>query len=843
MPAKKTAKKTGSKKSAKTRVNKNLLKRQIWAVVLIMLGIFLFLSVLPFTSGFMGAVGPAIKSFFTGIYGFCGFLLPLLSIYIAVELIREKTSAQIIAGAWLIVGILTCMSVCFSLFYDGGTELAFVYKAGQELLCGGVIGTYICSFLSSGIGKAGTVILMLTLIIIFVIICTRVTLKQIIRSVFPFRDDKVREDARKRIDSINEKMEENEQNISAGVPGFPKREIKIRKLKNSIDVPIDSDGPVPEYNNDMPDADISSDKTLDTIINLAEASKIDAQNAGNINADAEIDDDKIGTVSSSEFGNDNIDELISEAISKKMQADEKNTDVPDEKKDEADVSSELDREIKKEAKPYRFPPLSILKTAVSDNTDVSGELKQNAKKLIDTLQSFGVAASILNVARGPSVTRYELQPAPGVKISKITNLADDIALNLAASAVRIEAPIPGKAAVGIEVPNKSKSMVSIKEILESRAFKLSKSKLTVALGKDISGNIQITDLSKMPHLLIAGTTGSGKSVCLNALITSILYKATPDEVKLLMIDPKTVEFRVYNGIPHLLIPVVTDPKKASGALNWAVGEMLKRYKLFADNNVRDIKGYNALCDKNSEFERMSQIVIIIDELADLMMAAPGEVEDAICRLAQMARAAGMHLVIATQRPSVNVLTGTIKANIPSRIALFVSSQVDSRVILDSPGAEKLLGNGDMLFSPVGSNKPLRIQGCFVSDSETEQIIDYIRQDNESNYDNSIVEHIENRVSAEKEKTEEKENMSDKDVLYPEALRIVVEAGMASATLLQRKLKLGYARAARIIDELEEDGIIGPYEGAKPRSVFMSKEQYQEKLMHESGEFTPKGEEF
>ena len=400
--------------------------------------------------------------------------------------------------------------------------------------------------------------------------------------------------------------------------------------------------------------------------------------------------------------------------------------------------------------------------------------------------------------------------------------------------MRIEAPIPGKAAVGIEIPNKQSESVTIREMLESDDFKKAKGELTFVLGKDISGNVVTADLSKMPHLLIAGATGSGKSVCTNSIITSIIYKNSPDKVKLMLIDPKMVEFGVYNGIPHLLIPVVTNPKKAASALNWAVGEMLKRYNLFAEFGVRDITGFNKLCKEGSNIKPMEKIVIIIDELADLMMAAPKEVEDAICRLAQMARAAGMHLIIATQRPSVDVITGTIKANIPSRIALTVSSQTDSRIILDAAGADKLLGRGDMLFNPVGMSKPLRVQCCFISDKETEKIVDFIKQDqSEIKYDQSIVEHIENETLAREQsgkKPEKAESDDEVDELFTKAVEYVVEEQNASATFLQRKLKLGYARAARILDELYEKGIVGPYEGSKPRKVLITKEQYYEMLM-------------
>lgn len=449
---------------------------------------------------------------------------------------------------------------------------------------------------------------------------------------------------------------------------------------------------------------------------------------------------------------------------------------------------------------------------------------KGAKKLEETLKSFGVDAKVVNVSVGPAVTRYELQPSPGVKVSKIVSLSDDISLNLAASGVRIEAPIPGKAAVGIEVPNKEVVPVFLKDVLDSKEFKEYNSKLAFALGKDISGQNVVADIAKMPHLLVAGATGSGKSVCINSLIISLLFKASPNEVKLLMVDPKVVELGIYNGIPHLLIPVVTDPKKAAGALNWAVQEMVNRYKLFADRGVRDIKGYNALLAKNGETEILPHIVIIIDELADLMMVAPNDVEDAICRLAQMARAAGMHLVIATQRPSVDVITGVIKANIPSRIAFAVSSQVDSRTIIDMAGAEKLLGKGDMLFYPVGASKPIRVKGAFVSDGEVERVVEYIKSQGNAEYNESIIDEINS------EKENKNSDPGDNDELLPQAIELVVDAGQASVSLIQRKFKVGYARAARIIDQMEARGIVGPFEGSKPRQVLITKQQLHEMNM-------------
>lgn len=517
----------------------------------------------------------------------------------------------------------------------------------------------------------------------------------------------------------------------------------------------------------------------------------------------------------------------------------------------------------KQEKVYHYPPVQLLNLNQNNNDESArAELTQNSHKLIDTLQSFGVNASITNICRGPSVTRYELQPAPGVKISKITNLSDDIALNLAANGVRIEAPIPGKAAVGIEVPNKVVSMVSMRELIDSDVFRSQKSKLATVLGRDISGEIVVADIAKMPHLLVAGTTGSGKSVCVNSMLISILYKASPDEVKLLLIDPKMVEFSKYKGIPHLLVPIVSDAKKAAGALAWAVNEMLQRYKIFSEFDVKDIDSYNSLVEKNLNYisenppveneegemyqpvmevnglpvakEKMSRVVIAIDELADLMMAAPSEVEDSICRLAQMARAAGMHLILATQRPTVNVITGLIKANVPSRIALKVSSNMDSRTILDAGGGEKLIGRGDMLFSPVGAPKPLRVQGAYASDEEIDRVTSFVKKSFKAEYNKEAEEEIK-RIAAE-EIAQGKKGKADSDggdgldvdSKMDEAIQCVIEAGQASTSLIQRRLKVGYARAGRMIDDMEQLGVVGPHQGSKPRDVLMTYNEWLER---------------
>ena len=509
------------------------------------------------------------------------------------------------------------------------------------------------------------------------------------------------------------------------------------------------------------------------------------------------------------------------------------------------LSAEIQQAMAKETPPYQYPPLSLLQESGGEmGGEALGELNANRQRLEDTIHSFGIDASIINVVRGPSVTRYELSLEQGVKLNKLTNLADDIALALGSTGVRI-APIPNKiSVVGIEVPNKVVSPVSIRSVIGSSTFAVSGSKTSFAVGKDISGQAIIGDIGKLPHLLIAGTTGSGKSVCTNTIITSLLYKATPKEVRLIMVDPKMVELSVYNGIPHLLIPVVTDPKKAAGALQWAVTEMMKRYRTFSEVGVRKLEEYNAYAERTEGVDRMPSIVVLIDELADLMLVAAKEVEESICRVAQMGRAAGMHLVIATQRPSADVITGLMKANIPSRIAFAVASAMESRIILDTQGAEKLVGRGDMLFAPLGSGKPMRVQGCFISDPEVAAVVDFVKQNSGSaQYDNSVMEEIEHNA-AEKDKGSKGVGGSapddvdgDFDELIDAAAEVVIETGQASVSMLQRRLKLGYARAARLVDQLEEKGIVGPFEGSKPRQLLITKEQWQE-LKYRQGIATP-----
>lgn len=544
--------------------------------------------------------------------------------------------------------------------------------------------------------------------------------------------------------------------------------------------------------------------------------RVSAENA--VAARSEPDEEGWVSIGGEPMEASHISDLVAAAMEKPQAGEQAAATAPAE---EAEAASET---------PYHYPPVELLDESPDESDEnAQAELQANAQKLVDTLDSFGVKTHILDISRGPSVTRYEVQPMAGVKISRITALSDDIALNLAVAGIRMEAPIPGKPAVGIEVPNRKKTTVSIRSIFESQSFIRMTSPLTIALGKDIAGVAQVADLHKMPHLLIAGSTGSGKSVCVNSIIMSLVFRSSPEDVRMILIDPKVVELAEYNGIPHLLMPVVTEPRKAAGALSSAVAEMERRYHMFAEHNVREIKSFNRMAAETPGMEKMPYIVIVIDELADLMMVEGKEVEDSICRIAQKARAAGMHLIVATQRPSVDVITGLIKANIPSRIAFAVSSQVDSRTILDGAGAEKLLGMGDMLFMPVGAPKPTRIQGTYVKDEEISRVLEFIKAESTVQYDEAMIAAMENHAAGDKSsgKSGDAAEESENDPMLRQAVEVVIDAGQASTSLLQRRCKLGYARAARIMDEMEEKGIIGPYEGAKPRAVLISRQQWLE----------------
>ncbi|WP_457941812.1 DNA translocase FtsK 4TM domain-containing protein [Caproiciproducens sp. LBM24188] len=752
-----------------------------------------------------------------GLFGTCAIAWPILLCYISIVTALERQNNRLSSKVIMIIIIITLFCSAVYIFTEKEntalssywSTLKHLYELGIERSGAGLFSGLLGILLVAGLGSAGAKIVIILALFVTVMILTGTSLVELFRAITKPAD----------------MVATNFNNVRE------QRQLQ-RSRSTNIDIALGPEDELPQHPVQSPGKTPAKEKSkklekLEKVFGMKEpvVEKVEPA-APAKEAAAPAPTDKTG-----------VEEAAAQFAARKQETAQKevqNTPVG------VPVQMTMFTDEPPQDGNYHFPPVSMLEASKQVNEqEVTEELKMNGQMLVQTLKSFGVQTKIMDISRGPAVTRYELQPAAGVKISKITNLSDDIAMNLAASGVRIEAPIPGKAAVGIEVPNKKISVVRMRELIESNSFTTAKSRLTVVLGRDIAGEVVTADLGKMPHLLIAGSTGSGKSVCINSFIISLLYKSTPDEVRFLMIDPKVVELGIYNGIPHLLVPVVTEPRKAAGALNWAVTEMLKRYKIFAENNVRDLHGYNALAascgyqDANGQpMQHMPQIVIIIDELADLMMAAPNEVEDSICRLAQMARAAGMHLLIATQRPSVDVITGIIKANIPSRIAFAVSSQVDSRTILDTGGAEKLLGRGDMLFSPVGSQKPTRIQGCFVSDAEIESVVTFVKKTQEAGYDQNIAEEIEKNAVADKDSGDSSVS-DDTDPMMPEAVKCVVEAGQASTSLLQRRLRLGYARAGRLIDEMEQMGIVGPHEGSKPRQVLITYQQWLEMSMRQN----------
>lgn len=783
-------------------------RRQLLSVIWFAVAVFLLCVV--FIPG--QNVWLAIHNFIFGVFGvtayFYPFLLGFVAVLFAMDKIGGSMNAKVIESGILVILVGAAVDI-FAKHNDALTfwqHLTEAYKSGSHLKSGGFLGALVGHPLYLAFGKTGAAITAILLIFVFLMIITGTTLMSLFRTMArPVKS--ISEQAE---NAYQARLERESEETQSG------KQLKVIKGFN-VDIPVDD---IPEKRN-IPKTSLDEKQRKVVSAYYGETPESEPEKQAAPEPEEKADDIK--------------PEIETALKAAKTEAEAEKKDIPPEKAAEPTKPAEFsvpEKDAEPKTEGYSYPPLSLLnKSKATDTAALSAELDHTAEHLVETLKSFGVETRIVDISRGPTVTRYELQPCAGVKISKITNLADDIALNLATAGVRIEAPIPNKAAVGIEVPNKASAVVGVRGILESPAFINAKSKLTVALGRDIGGNVVVTDIAKMPHGLIAGATGSGKSVCINSIIISLLYKATPDEVKLLMIDPKVVELGIYNGIPHLLVPVVTDPRKAAGALGWSVTEMERRYKMFADRGVRDLAGYNKFVENlgDPEVQKMPHIVIIIDELADLMMTAPNEVEDSINRIAAKARAAGMHLIIATQRPSVDVVTGVIKANIPTRIAFAVSSQIDSRTILDSAGAEKLLGRGDMLFSPVGSTKPNRIQGCFVSDEEVEAVVDYIKSDHTVDYDDDVMVEIERQAAIEKkQKTGLPEDGPEGDPMLDEAIRVVVENGMASTSLLQRKLKLGYARAARIVDEMEQRGVVGPYEGSKPRKVLISKEQLLER---------------
>ena len=866
--------KTPAKKSGTKNKKQSYVKDNVYAALLFCLSLLLLLSIV---TDLTGTVGRFFKSLLFGLFGPGAFVIPVFLIYIGVMLI--KTNKKLVSrGVFGIIFILV-----FSSFYNlivyavpEMGEMSFaeylntltvsLYTEGSESLAsGGVLGGYISVPLSAVLDKVGAGIIIFAVMLVTFIVATGINLKELftsdghrVKEEYP-EIEKERKLTEKQLDKIAKNREKTEKEMTRRLDEIKAKADRLEAEERSG--PADETG-VSERRGKWklfgtPKESESGEALNQYVVvfrgpgggvgGAARKSRPDLfeeksekelgftpeeiKDPGFDESIFNIPEETEKIEETADIFENPIEEL--KKIAANLPEEEEFSDISEaEEKPEADEAAETPEE-----KPYVFPPVDLLNfTPSAESKSAYDELKQNAEKLIETLRSFNIEARVINVSRGPTVTRYELQPSTGVRVSKITNLSDDIALQLAAVGVRIEAPIPGKSAIGIEVPNKINTTVYLRELIDSDEFRNSKSNLSVSLGKDITGGNVVCDLAKMPHLLIAGATGSGKSVCVNSMLISLLYHSSPDDVKLILVDPKVVELNVYNGLPHLLIPVVTEAKKAAGALGWAVSEMLKRYEKFKERNVRDFQGYNNSLSEEEQSEKLPQIVIVIDEMADLMMTAPHEVEDAVCRLAQMARAAGMHLVIATQRPSADVITGTIKANVPSRIAFAVSSAINSRIILDESGAEKLVGKGDMLFMPIGAQKPTRIQGCFVSDGEVEKVIAFIKENSVAvEYSDDInraieeaAENMDNKGKASNHPEEYAEEASDEAVIR-KAIEVVVNDGRASTSLLQRRLSLGYARAARVMDELYNRGIIGPYQGSKPREVLMSKQQYLEML--------------
>ena len=862
-----TSTSTSRKKTVPAKTKKR--SAEIKGIVLIALGIFVALS---FWGNATGIVGEVFTGILMGLFGGASALFFIFIIWTGINMFLEKKRDNSGYKIWVLFMLMVVTSILWAIWHEDTiwdyanfkSAIKEMYQWGTAGASGGVIGTTLCILLVKCLGTVGTAIVTIAAAMILLLILTELSLEKIFKAISVYISNKRKEMHSALDEEIDMEVE------------LPDKKKKKQSRKKSKELPIE-EIPAKTPNNDYFDVYFKSDD-IETLTKKPARFTIndDSQYASEDVSDIAtemlekhapksrivIDEMTSGVLTpipdengvfkdqNDEFEppkelhpDETMDPMTQSAFDAGIPMDRAVAAGKRIKHEEAEKAKDSINLIAKENIEatkiinYKLPSVSLLakpKAKAKSRAEIKHELEEKANRLLETLSSFKIDATIINITQGPTVTRFELQPGFGIKVSKITNLADDIALSLAASGVRIEAPIPGKSAIGIEIPNQEASPVPIREVIDTDKFRDFKSKTAFALGKDISGNSVIADIAQFPHVLIAGATGSGKSVCINSLITSILYKAKPNEVKLIMIDPKMVELGVYNGIPHLLIPVVTDPKHAAGALNWAVAEMKNRYQLMKDNKVRNIQGYNILMEENNTPEnKLPEIVIIIDELADLMLAAKNEVEDSINSLAALARAAGMYLVIATQRPSVNVITGVIKANVPSRISFAVSSQVDSRTILDSMGAEKLLGKGDMLYSPRGAIKPIRIQGNFISDSEIEALIAYVKKQYEAEYDDSILEHIEREQEARETASSDDSHTrsGDKDELFVKAAELAFESGQASVAMLQRKYKIGYQRAARIIDQLEENHIIGPYEGTKPRQVLISRSELNEMLFN------------
>ena len=819
------AKKRSSKGTySRGRKKKNNIELSI--VITILFSILL--AVILFTNS--GVLGKTLNECLGGMIGILRYILPIGTFAIAIKMAckeEEYISQKLVQYVGLIIFVAIILSIyqisqgALDISSDISQILKKAYALGSSDIGGGVIGTLAAVPIVKLLGNIGAIVLSVGVSIIMFAFVFEIDIPGIISNNVEKHIERKEERELERQERIEYERAHREKEAKIRSREQVRREEEYAKNMSSREIQL------AQGEND-PMAEQIKIKLNGKVINEEEEEK------GFFGKFKKKDKKKESATSiASSIATEN--NLKQENLQNTKNVEHENLFKQEEeqKEDKTKQVLQLEHTIAVEEENYVFPPIKILKkperSALKGGTK---SLTETANKLQKTLYSFGVQARVEDVAVGPAITRYELKPAEGVRVSKIANLADDIALNLAAETIRIEAPIPGKQAVGIEVPNKEKEMVGLREVIESDAFQNNSSKLSVALGKDVAGSAVVADIAKMPHVLIAGSTGSGKSVCINTLVTSIIYNSKPSEVKLIMVDPKVVELSVYNGIPHLLIPVVTDPKKAAGALAWAVQEMDDRYNKFAEKGVRDLKGYNKAVENDGTAGKLPQIVIIVDELADLMMVAAKDVEEAICRLAQKARAAGMHLVIATQRPSVDVITGLIKANVPSRIAFAVSSQIDSRTILDQVGAEKLLGKGDMLFYPAGASKPTRVQGAFVSDDEVEKIVEFIKSNGTAVYRDDILDTIENGSKEEQRKNLESEQQADDDVdpFLNEAIETVVETGQASTSFIQRRFKVGYARAGRIIDQMEERGVISGYQGSKPREVLWTPEKLAESKM-------------
>ncbi len=832
-----TSAKTSSsrKKNTKTQAKRGATEHTSSSVESeITLWIVLTISIVLLVSNFGvgGAVGNAISSFFFGLVGLICYPLPIF-LFLGVDFVisnsRNPRAYRKMVG-FLRLFIAMCMFM--QLLTEGAVYedsiLTYYQVSAEYKTGGGILGGLLCRLCVQAFGTVGTYAITVAAIMISLVLITQKSMFDMIRKCSRWAYRHAAQSRARRIEAARIRQEQAEALQAEAEEEHSSRRKERREEKQQQPHHQKQGREIPTFfTAEPPKEEPAKENPVDEPFVPEKAFPI--QRADHLVQDIE-------EIAVLEDGVEDTAEEIPAKEQKSEKTEGSHGKNPRSSKEEIqkgvdDVKNEIAAKEVQEKKEYTFPPVSLLKKGTKSNGDSNAHLRETAGKLQETLHNFGVNVTITNVSCGPTVTRYELQPEQGVKVSKIVSLTDDIKLNLAATDIRIEAPIPGKAAVGIEVPNANNSTVMLRELIQSDAFQKSESRLAFAAGKDIAGKPVIADIAKMPHLLIAGATGSGKSVCINTLIMSILYKSSPEEVKLIMIDPKVVELSVYNGIPHLFIPVVTDPKKVAGALNWAVAEMTERYNKFAQYNVRDIKGYNAKVDALTDIEadkkppRLPQIVIIVDELADLMMVAPGEVEDSICRLAQLARAAGIHLIIATQRPSVNVITGLIKANMPSRIAFSVSSGVDSRTILDMNGAEKLLGKGDMLFYPQGYQKPARVQGAFVSDQEVSAVVEFLASQNPSAaYSQEIQEKIEAVKEASSSATD---TANERDAYFKDAGKFIIEKDKASIGMLQRMFKIGFNRAARIMDQLCEAGVVGEEEGTKPRKVLMSMEEFEQ----------------